>query len=166
MWVPPHLRHRQPHEDLVGLFGLAFFLIAVSVAVAVNPNLGSDLQAWTHLVSSQGTPFVRPPEGIITSAAWFFGVIGVLEFVAAALRWALRWVPLRVAGRILSAAGDLVFSSLLFLYSAKTISGTFLLAVLAGMVGVLLLIYVTLGLYWTTGRAVPSPGPVEPPARQ
>ena len=155
--VPRHLRHREPHEDIVGLMGLAFFLIAVSVAVALNPNLGADLTTWTHLVSSQSTPFVRPPEGVITSAAWFFGVVGVLEFVAASLRWALRWTRLRVAGRILAGAGDLVFSALLFLYSAKSIPGAFLLAILAGTVGVLLLIYVTLGLYWATARPMPRP---------
>ena len=164
--VPRHLRHREPHEDIVGLMGLAFFLIAVSVAVALNPNLGADLTTWTHLVSSQSTPFVRPPEGVITSAAWFFGVVGVLEFVAASLRWALRWTRLRVAGRILAGAGDLVFSALLFLYSAKSIPGAFLLAILAGTVGVLLLIYVTLGLYWATARPMPRPEGVQPPARQ
>ena len=112
------------------------------------------------------TPFVRPPEGVITSAAWFFGVVGVLEFVAASLRWALRWTRLRVAGRILAGAGDLVFSALLFLYSAKSIPGAFLLAILAGTVGVLLLIYVTLGLYWATARPMPRPEGVQPPARQ
>ncbi len=164
--IPPHLRHRQPHEDLVGLMALAFFLIAVSVAVAMNPNLVADLQAWTHQVSSRGTVFVRPPEGILASAAWFFGVIGALEFVAAGFRWALRWTPLRVAGRVLAGVGDLVFSALLFLYSAKTIAGTFLLAILAGTVGVLLLLYLTVGLYWASVRGLPRPEAARPPARQ
>ncbi len=165
-FVPRLLRYRQAHEDLVGLFGLAFFLVAVSVAVAVNPNLGSDLQAWTRLVSSQGTVFVRPPEGIITSAAWFFAVVGVFEFLAAAVRGVLRWQALRVAGRVLAGVGDLVFSALLFLYSARTIAGTFLIAVLAGAVGVLLMVYVTLGMYWSTARYAPRPEAVQPPARE
>ena len=38
--------------------------------------------------------------------------------------------------------------------------------ILAGTVGVLLLIYVTLGLYWATARPMPRPEGVQPPARQ
>ena len=150
----------------MGLVGLAFVLIAVSFVVAENPNLVGDLRDWTQLVSSHGTVFLRPPEGIILSAAWFFGVVGVLEFVAAALRWGLRWTPLRAAGRVLAGAGDLVFAALLLLYSARTITGTLLIAVLAGAVGVLLLLYVSLGLYWSSTRVAPRPEAVRPPSRE
>lgn len=164
--APPWARHRQPHEDVVGLVSLAFVLVALSFALAQNPNLVADMGQWFHLIATHNTPFVRPPEGVIVAAAWFFGIIGVLEFVAAGLRGALRWTPLRVAGRVLSGFGDLVFSALLVLYSARTITGTLLIAVLAGTVGVLLLVYVTLGLYWSSMRGVPRPESVEPPARQ
>lgn len=150
----------------MGLVSLAFVLIAVSIVFAQNPNLVTDLQGWFHLISTRNTVFVRPPEGAIVSAAWLFGIVGVLEFVAAGLRWALRWTPLRVAGRVLSGFGDLVLSALLFLYSSRTISGTFLIAVLAGAVGVLLLVYVTLGIYWASARGAPRPEAVQPPARQ
>lgn len=165
---PPPLRarHREPHEDILGLMSLAFVLIAVSVVFGLNPNLATELQDWTRLVTNRGTVFVRPPEGIIMSAAWFFAVVGVFEFLAAAVRGALRWTPLRVAGRVLAGAGDLVFAALLFLYSARTISGAFLIAVLAGAVGVLLMVYVTLGMYWSTARYVPRPETVQPPAHE
>ncbi len=159
-------RHRQPHEELVGLLGLAFVLVAVSAIFAWNANLPSELQEWSRIVSVNHTVFVRPPEGIIVSAAWFFTIVGLFELVAAALRWALRWTYLRIAGRTLSAVGDLVFASLLFLYSAHTISGLMMGAILAGTVGMLLFIFVTLGLYWTTARPMPRVSPVQPPTQQ
>ncbi len=162
---PPRLRHKEPHEDIVGLAGLAFVLIALGAAFALNPDLWANLSQWGHEISTRNTPFIRPPEGAIVSAAWFFGIVGALEFVAAALRLALRWTYLRVAGRVLSGAGDLIFAALLTLYSARTISGTFLIAILAGAVGALLLIYVTLGIYWASARAVPRPETVQPPAQ-
>lgn len=163
---PPPTRHRQPHEDIVGLLSLAFVLIAVSVVFGLNANLATELRDWTRLVTERNTIFLRPPEGIIVSAAWFFAVVGVFEFIAAGLRWALRWTSLRVVGRVLSGAGDLVLSALLFLYAAKTIAGTFLIAVLAGAVGVLLMVYVTLGIYWSSARGASRPEAVQPPARQ
>ena len=150
---PPPARHRQPHEEFVGLLGFAFFLIALAVVFGLNPNLISDLRVWSQLASDNHTIFVRPPDAVITSAAWFFGVMGVLEFVAAAIRWALGWTPLRSAARALSGVADLMFSALLFLYAARSLSGTFLVSVLVGVFAILLIIYVTLGVYWSTPRA-------------
>lgn len=165
--VPPqHRRHRQPHEDLVGLLGLAFVLVAVSAIFAWNANLPAELQQWSAIVSRNNTIFVRPPEGVIVSAAWFFTIVGLFEIVAACLRWALRWTYLRVAGRVLAGVGDLVFASLLFLYSARTLSGLMMGAILAGTVGMLLFIFVTLGLYWTSARPMPRTSPVQPPTQQ
>ncbi len=166
--APPPLyrRHRQPHEDLIGLLGLAFVLAAVSVAFAVTPTLPAQLQEWTQSVSASQTVFVRPPEGVIVSAAWFFVAVGLFEFIAAGLRWSFRWTRARVTARILAGAGDLIFAALLSLYSSKTISGPFLIAILAGSVAVLLMIFVVLGLYWASARASVRPGTVEPPAQQ
>lgn len=148
-------RRRQPYEELVGLLGLAFFLVAVSVAFAQNPNLTEDLRVWTQIVSNNHTIFVRPPDAVIVSAAWFFGAIGLLELVAAGMRWVLRWMPLRAAGRVLSGVGDLMFAALLTLYAARSISGTFLLTVLVGVMAILLMIYITLGIYWSAARPRP-----------
>ncbi len=163
---PPPRRHREPHEDLVGLLGLAFVLVAIASVFAMNANLPAELQDWARLVSSHNTVFVRPPEGVIVSAMWFFAIVGVLEFVGASLRWALRWTHLRVVGRVLSGIGDLVFATLLSLYAARTISSTFLIAVLAGTVGVLLMMYVSLGVLWSSARPLPPPEPVQPPTQQ
>ncbi len=161
-----HLRHREPHEDLVGLLGLAFVLVAVSAVFAWNANLPTEIQQWSRIVSAQNTILVRPPEGIILSAAWFFTAMGLFEILSGVLRWALRWRHLRVAARFLAAVGNLVFASLLFLYSAHSISGLMMGAILSGAVGMFLMIYVTLGLYWSSVRPVPPPAPVQPPTRQ
>jgi hypothetical protein len=141
----------------VGLLGFAFFLVAVAVVFGQNPNLIGDLRVWSQVASDNHTVFVRPPDGVIVSAAWFFGVMGVLEFVAAGIRWALAWMPLRSAGRALSGIGDLMFAALLSLYAGRSISGTFLVTVLVGVLAVLLMIFVTLGIYWSTPRAFPRP---------
>ncbi len=150
----------------MGLLGFAFFLFAVATVFAMNTNLPAELQDWTQRVSTHNTIFIRPPEGVIVSAMWFFVIMGVLEFVGASLRWALRWTHLRVAGRALSGVGDLVFAALLSLYSARTISSTFAVAVLAGTVGVLLMMYVSLGILWSSARPLPPPEPVQPPTGQ
>jgi len=154
---PPVPRRRQPHEEFVGLLGFAFFLVALAVVFGQNPNLINDLRAWSQLASDSHTIFVRPPDAVIVSAAWFFGVMGVLEFVAAGIRWALAWTPLRSAGRVLSGIGDLMFAALLVIYAGRSITGTFLVTVLVGVFAVLLMIYVTLGIYWSTPRRFPRP---------
>ena len=161
----PRPRHRQPHEDFVGLLSFAFFLLAVAVAFGLNPNLVGDFDRWFQLMSTSHTPFVRPPDALIVSSAWFFGVIGALEFVAASVRWGLRWTPMRTLSRALSGAGDLVFAVLLLRYADRAISGAFLLTVLVGVAAALLMIYVTLGIYWSSGPPTPRPSPTPPEVR-
>ena len=162
---PPPVRHRYPHEDLVGLLSFAFFLIAVAVVFGQNPTVLDGLQTWVQLVSANGTVFVRPPDPVIVSVGWFFSVVGGLEFVSAALRWALRWPPLRVVSRVLSGVGDLVLAFLVFRYADRLISGAFLLTVLIGVAASLLILYVTLGVYWSSYRPARWPGAIQPHLR-
>jgi hypothetical protein len=162
---PPARRHRQPFEDLVGLMSFAFFLFAVATVFAQNPNLIANLRGWMDLVSANHTIFVRPTDAVIVSAAWFFGVIGALEFVSASVRRTLRWIPLNVAARVLAGVGDLAFAALLVVYARRAISGAFLLTVLVGIAAVLLMIYIALGTYWSSVRAAVRPGLSSPPAR-
>lgn len=158
-------RRKEPHEDLVGLVSLAFVLLAVSAVFALNTSLFVELGTWGQEMSAHRTVFVRPPEGVIVSAAWFFAVMGIFEFFAALLRGALRWTRPRVLGRVLSGIGDLVFAGLLFLYSARSIAGAFLIAILAGTLGVLLIVYVSLGIYWASWGSSPRAEPI-PPSHQ
>jgi hypothetical protein len=146
--------------------GFAFFLLAVAVAFGQNPGLLQDFQRWFQLISSHNSFFVRPPDALIVSAAWFFGVIGALEFVSASLRWGLRWTRMRTLSRILSGIGDLTLAVLLLGYADRSFSGGVLITVLVGVVAAMLMIYVTLGFYWSSARSSPWPSAVQPPARQ
>lgn len=161
--TPP--RHKQPAEDFVGLLSFAFFLVAVAVAFAMDLNLPADFGRWFNSMSAARTVFVRPPDALILAAAWFFGIVGVLEFVAAALRWSLRWTKLRAVSRVLSGVGDLVFAVLLLSYADRAISGSAVIMVLVGIAAAMLMVYVTLGIYWSSARTFPVAATTEPPAR-
>lgn len=122
------------------------------MAFAVDPNLISDFSRWFQAMSTSHTIFVRPADALIVCSAWFFGTVGALEFVAAALRWSLRWPHLRAVARVMSGTVDLVFAALLLQYADRAISGAFLIMVLVGVAAAFLMIYVTLGFYWSWGR--------------
>ena len=164
---PTVLRHRhQPYEQFLGLLGFAFFLFAVAVVFALNPNLWEGLRQWNQLVTANNTVLIRPPDTVIVSVAWFFAIMGVFEFISAFLRWSLRWLRLRAASRILTGVGDLIFAALLLRYADRAISGAFVITVLVGVFAALLMIYITLGVYWSASRRVPwTPAP-QPPMRQ
>lgn len=163
---PPPRRPRQPHEDLFGLLSLAFFLLAVAVVFYLNPNLVEGFRQWTAGIAAKGTIFFRPPEAVIVSAAWFFGIVGVLEFVAAFLRWSFRWLPLRAVAPLLEGVGDLSFTVLLLGYASRAISSGFVITVFIGVLAALLMIYVTLGVYWSAGRGFSWTPEPQPPTRQ
>lgn len=148
-------RQKYPHEDLLGLLSLAIVLTALSVLVAMDPQFIDHIRQWTASADTYHTVFVRPPDPIIVAFGWFFAVVGVLEFLQAGLRRALRWPPLRVASRILSGVGDLMVAAMIMLYASRTISGAFLILACAGIGAVLLSMYVALGLTWS-GAAVGS----------
>lgn len=151
---PPRLFPKQPHQDLLGLLGLAFVLISLGIVFSANTSLVAELRQWGDHVAKAG-PFVRPPEGVITSAVLFFVIVGLLDFVSAFLRSTLRWMKTLVLSRILSGVGDLIFAGLLVLYSGLAISGFLVLAGLVATAGVLLLVWIILGLYWAVSRTPP-----------
>lgn len=164
-WFAPR-RPRWPHEDLLGLLSLAFVLFAVTVALSQNPSLLDGIGRWFNSISANHTVFVRPPDAVIVSAAWFFAVVGALEFVSVLLRWSLRWPPLHVVSRLLSGIGDGVFAVLLLRYADRAISGGVVITVLVGMLAAFLMIYVTLGAYWSAARTAPWATAPQPPAQQ
>lgn len=163
-YVPPRPR-KHPYEDLLGLLSLAIVLTAVAVLVAVDPLFIDHIQQWTATADTYHTVFVRPPDPIIVGFAWFFGVVGVLDFLMAGLRRALRWPPLHVVSRILSGVGDLTVAALIMLYASRTISGPFLILACAGTGAILLSIYVALGMTWfgAAGSRQPRTGQYQTP---
>lgn len=154
--VPPvPARRREPHEDLVGLVGFAFFLVGVAVLFAADPNAIGDVTVWSQSASIYRTPFVRPPDPLILGAAWFFVTVGVLGLIGAGMRRSLRWSPLRVLSEFLSAIGDLVFAVLLVRYADRAISGASLIMALVGLFAGFLMIYAVMAFYWNSARPYP-----------
>lgn len=145
--VPPPPPRRRHEQDRFGIIGLAFFLLAVAVTFAANPNLLADLRLWISNWTT-GSPFARPPQGVITSAALFFGVEGVLMFVLTWIRGAFRDRRTRVLGAGLQGIGNLVFAYLLTLYADRAATGGAVVAVLAAVIGTLLAVWIGLGIYW------------------
>lgn len=153
---PPETRVHQP--DFTGLFGIAFFLLVIGVVFFVNQNLLPQMgQWWDQIVAGRG--LLRPPEGIITSGALFFALLGLTNFAMAALRWGVTRSKLRTIGAALGGVAMIAFAYLLYRYSRRDVSGAFILSVEAAVVGILLLIFIGSGVYWTTtGRRLAAQG--------
>ncbi len=149
---------REKGPDFMGLVGLAFFLFVVGFVFYANQNLGTDLRIWSDRAVRNGL-FTRPPEGVITSAVLFFFLLGITSFITAALRVAVGRHRFRALADVLGGVGLVLLSFLLSLYANHTISGQLVLATFAAVLGILLLIYISLGIYWSWMRRVPKPGP-------
>lgn len=156
---PPSLRPAPPSRpasrdygpDFVGLFGVAFFLIVVGVVFYVNPNLLEELRRWWDQILA-GRLLQRPPEGVITSAALFWALLGLTSFAIAGLRWAVTRSKLRTLGASLGGIGMIAFAYLLYRYSRGESSGSLVISFEAAVIGVLLIVYIASGLYWTATR--------------
>jgi uncharacterized membrane protein len=140
----------------MGLMGFALFLFIVGAVFYANPSLGTDLRVWSDRVAQSGI-FTRPPEGVITSAVLFFFLSGVSAFVTAALRLVIGRRRYRAMSDVFSGIGAVIFAFLLSLYANFTISGQLVLATEAAAVGILLLVYISLGMYWSWMRHLPRP---------
>lgn len=149
---------REKGPDFMGLVGLAFFLFVVGFVFYANPNLGTDLRLWSDRVVRNGL-FARPPEGVITSAVLFFFLMGIASFVTATLRVVVGRHRFRALSDVIGGVALVLLSFLLSLYASRTISGQLVLATWAAVLGVLLLIYISLGIYFSWMRHVPRPGP-------
>lgn len=163
---PPwtYWRERERHADLLGLVGLALFLIIVSLLFAANPNLIADVSLWSERVSRSGI-WTRPPEGVITSAALFFGLIGASSFLVAGLRVVVGRARFRALADILAGTAAIAFAYLLTFYADRRITGQLVLALEGAVVGALILVYIGIGLIWTLGRRVPRPEAQRPLSR-
>lgn len=151
-------RPKEKGPDYIGLVGLAVFLFVVGLVFYVNPGLGADLRIWADRAARDG-PFIRPPDGVITSAILFFFLMGISSFATAALRFAARRHRFRALSDSLGGVGLVILAFLLSLYADRRISGQLVLATWVAVLGLLLLIYVSLGIYFSWVRHVPSPAP-------
>ena len=153
--VRPMYMPRPRTPDYVGLFGVAFFLLVLGIAFYLNGNLLTELRRWWDQVLA-GRGAFRPPEGVIISAGLFWGLLGVSNFGIAFLRWFFTRSRIRTLGAILGGIAMVMFSYFLYRYSVRDMSGSLVVALEAGVIAVLLFIYIGAGLYWTTPRYRPA----------
>ena len=148
---------REPSPDFVGLIGVAFFLLIVGIVFTLNPNLLNDFRAWWDRILKFGL-FSRPPEGIITSAVLFFAFIGLSNFVTAAMRWLVNRRRFGALARVLSGIGFLTLTFMVSRYATRSMSGQAVLSTWVAILGALIIVYIGVGLFWTTTRRLaPTP---------
>ena len=146
---------RPRYPDYVALFGVAFFLLVLGIVFYLNGNLLTELRRWWDQVLV-GRGAFRPPEGVIVSAGLFWGLLGVSNFGIAFLRWLFTRSRIRTLGALLGGIAMVMFSYFLYRYSLRDMSGSIIVALEAGVIAVLLFVYIGAGLYWTTPRYRPA----------
>ncbi len=138
---------RGASKDSLDLVGLAFLLLIVGVVFIANPNLIGDASGWVgEMVEAR--VLMRPPDPFIGSAILFFALVGLSDFGVASLRFSVGRGRLRILADVLAGVGLLAFAYFLTLYANQAIPSQVVLAAEATVVGVLLLVYIILALYW------------------
>jgi len=158
-WAAGRPRPREP--DLLGLIGFAILLLVVAIVIALNPSVFSEFFRWVDRMAREGVAS-RPPGGLISSAAIFWGLLGLGNFFVAAVRFSARQWRLKILADVLGGVALLSFAYLLILYGDRVITSSLVLAFLAGIVGALIFVYIILGAYWGFARGAPAPAPQRP----
>ena len=127
-------------KDYSGLVSFGFFIIAVGIVFTMNPGVFSDFGAWVGSMVSQES-FVRPPEGLLTGAMWFFGIMGVSDFATAGFKLAVGKGWRRVLSDALAGVALILFAYLINLYSNQSITWQTVFAIEAVAVGLLVVLY-------------------------
>src|SRR2546428_9844386 len=149
--LPPVYVPRPRTPDFVGLFGVAFFFLLLGIVFFLNGNLLTEIRRWWDQILAGRAAF-RPPEGLIISAAWFWGLLGISSFGIAFLRWTFARSRIRTFGAFLDGIGMIAFAFFLYRYSLRTLSGSLVISLEAAVLAALLFIYIGSGLYWTSAR--------------
>jgi len=131
---------RKRGRDYFGLVSFGIFLFVVGVVFMANPNIPADFQLWVEQMS-YAQDFVRPPEGLMTSAILFFGLIGVLDFFQASLRFWFDRSKRRMLVDILSGIALVLLAFLIYLYSNHSIEWQMVIAIEVVAAGLLVMLY-------------------------
>lgn len=161
---PPPPPPPRPQPDPLGLVGFAFFLVILGVVFITNSQVFNQLFSWLAGMGKQGVAF-RPPDGLISSAALFWALAGVSGFGMAFLRLSLQRLWVRALADVFSGVGEIVFAALLTLYGSQLMTSSEVLAVEVIVVGVLLFVYVAVGLVYGFGKRLPTAGARAPLGR-
>jgi hypothetical protein len=128
------------HRDYSGLVSFGILLLIVGIIFLANPNVVSDFRLWIERLTTEKT-LSRPPQGLIDSAALFFGLIGLSDFFLAGVRFIADKRMRRVLVDILSGVALVLFSYLIYLYGRHTLTWQMALATEAVACGLLIILY-------------------------
>jgi uncharacterized protein DUF835 len=167
--IPPSARRRSERRpDFVGLIGVAFFLLIVGIVFTLNTNLFADLSGWWDLMRIDGLPgglFVRPPPGIVTSGMFFLGLLGLSNFLTSGLRWIVDRSRFGALARVFAGIGFLSLAALIWRYSLNDLTGLQVISIWTALLGTLLVLYISTGLYWVRARRPAAAGTQSPTYR-
>ena len=146
------------------LIGVAFFLLILGLVFTLNTNLLNDFRSWWDLIVPGGL-FVRPPDGIVRSGLLFFALLALSNFITSGLRWVLDRNRFGALARVLAGLGFVSVAILTWRYSLRAVSGSLVVSIWTAILGVLLVIYIAVGLYWVRTRRPAVPGARAPTSR-
>jgi uncharacterized membrane protein HdeD (DUF308 family) len=126
--------------DYSGFVSFGILLLVVGITFLANPNLISDFRFWIETMTTRKT-LSRPPQGLIDSAALFFGLVAISNFVMVIVRFFANERMRRVLAGILSGVALALFSYFIYLYGTHTFAWTMVLAAEAVTVGLLVILY-------------------------
>jgi len=124
----------------LGLVSFGIFLLIVGIIFLANLNLVSDFRLWVERMTAEET-LSRPPQGLIDSAALFFGLIASSNFFMAGVRFMANERKRRVLTDILSGVALALFSYFIYLYGTHAFAWQMVLAAEAVTVGLLIMLY-------------------------
>ena len=127
-------------RDYSGLMSFGIFLLIVGIVFIINPSVFSDFRFWVEKMTSEKV-LSRPPQGLITSATLFFGLIGVSDFFVAGVRFMADKRKRRVLVDILSGIALILFSYLIHLYGGHALAWQVVLAIEVVACGLLVVLY-------------------------
>jgi hypothetical protein len=126
--------------DYSGLVSFGIFLLVVGTIFLANPNLFSDFRLWIETMTTEKT-LSRPPQGLINSAALFFGLIALSNFIMVGVRFMAKERMRRVLADILSGVALALFSYFIYLYGTRAFAWPMVLAAEAVTIGLLVILY-------------------------
>jgi hypothetical protein len=164
--IPRSVRETyERRPDFVGLIGVAFFLLIVGIVFTLNTSLLDHLRQWWDLMQAEDFPealFVQPPSGIVRSGMFFFGLLGLSNFLTAGLRWSLDRSRFGALARLFAGIGFFGLAALIWRYTLGALTGAQVLSAWTATLGVLLVAYIATGLYWVRARR-PAPSGTKAP---
>jgi hypothetical protein len=126
--------------DYSGLVSFGILLLVVGIIFLANPSLISDFRFWIETMTTRKS-LLRPPLALIDSAALFFGLVAISNFVMVVVRFFAHERMRRVLADILSGVALALFSYFIYLYGTHTFAWTMVLAAEAVTVGLLVILY-------------------------